>query len=179
VSKRTDTHARIIDDLTHHTPAQVADAIRRLMDARPALPGAASTDGTRGRGGSSSVEALALNVDPVAAEIKELDRLLRRLEVDALRLRSLIGRYQPRTATAKDQVEVDRQNAEPLPECFWMRRCANTFEPALCTSNLGGLLDVERPVCRWVYDFARRMGRLPGAEECQRHAAGQKVRVVA
>jgi len=31
VSKRTDTHARIIDDLTHHTPAQVADAILFLI----------------------------------------------------------------------------------------------------------------------------------------------------
>jgi hypothetical protein len=113
----------------------------------------------------------------VGREIAELDRVLRRLAVDAQWLRACIDRWTPRAPSDKDRAEVERANAETVQECWVMRRHTNTFEPALCVTSLGGLLDEERPVCRWVYDFARRMGRLPGAEECQRHAAGQTVRV--
>src|SRR5690606_21747307 len=119
------------------------------MDARPALPGAASTDGNRGRGGTPSVEALALAPDPVGAEIAQLDRVLRRMATDALWLRGLVDRHLPRQASARDQAEVDRLNAEPVPECAVMRRHTNTFEPALCSTTLGGLLDTGTMVCRW------------------------------
>ena len=181
MSPRTDTHSRIVDDLTHHHATEVAEAIRRLMDARPALPGAG------GQGGGGRVKgshadptlSLAMKPDRVAAEITQLDGVLRRMSVDAQWLRSFVDRWQPHAPTDRDRREVERVNAETVPECWVMRRHTDTFEPALCTSSLGGLLDGERPVCRWVYDFARRLGRLPGAEECQRHAAGQKVRVLA
>lgn len=177
MSARTDMHKRISDLHRTHDTQAFQQALRRLMDARPALPGAASTDGTRGRGGSSSVEALALAPDPTAAEIRQLDKVLNRLAADHLWLVGFVDRWTPRHPTDKDRREVDRLNGEQVEECWWMRRHADTFEAALCTTNLGGLLDQERPIGRWVYDFARRQGRLPSAEECQRHAAGQTVRV--
>lgn len=180
MSKRTDTHGRIVDDLTHHNAAQVAEAIRRLMDARPALPGAAGGGGGRVKGSHADPTlALACKPDPVSREITQLDQVLRRMSVDAQWLRAFTDRWLPHAPTDRDRREVEKVNTETVPECWVMRRHTDTFEPALCTTSLGGLLDEERPVCRWVYDFARRMGRLPGAEECQRHAAGQKVRVVA
>lgn len=176
MSRRTDTAHRAHQDLTAALNG-LGPAIQRLMDARPALPGAASTDGTRGRGGTSSVEALALNGDPTAAEIRQLDQVLRRLGADAMWLAGFVSRQTPRAPSDKDRREVERTNSAEVAECWWMRKHTDTFEPALCTSNLGGMLDQERPVCRWVYDFARSRERMPTAEECQRHASGQIVRV--
>lgn len=187
MTRRTDTASQAHTDLTHAVNG-LPDALRRLMDARPALPGAVSYDGARGgAGGSSSVEALVFantpkdakepTPDPVAAEIRQLDRVLNRLHADALWLARLVDRWTPHAPTSRDLADVARANSEPVPECWLMRRHTDTFEPAHCATTIGGLLDTERHVCRWVYDFARRQGRLPTPEECQRHAAGQTVRV--
>lgn len=57
----------------------------------------------------------------------------------------------------------------------WVMARIGVHEPMHRTSTLGGLLDVERPLGRWAYDFAREVGRLPTADECQTHAEGHAV----
>lgn len=169
MSRRTDTHARIVADLTHHQPAQVATAIARLMDARPPLPGAASTDGTRGRGGTSSVEALALAPDPVAAEIRQLDQVLRRMAVDALWLRGLVDRWTPHAPTQRDLADVEAANtAETLCQHCTDHRRPGDAQPVHRTGTVNGNLPHPMALCRWCYDRVRTDGRLPSGDRLER-----------
>ena len=169
MSPRTDTHRRIVDDLTHHHAAQVAEAIRRLMDARPALPGAG------GQGGGGRVKgphadptlSLAMKPDRVAREIAQLDDVLRRMSVDAQWLRSFVDRWQPHAPTDRDRRDVEKVNEGPDPLCEH------------CTPHLpSGSIHVERPLTvnpttvkgnlptpmmlgRWCYDVVCDTGELP------------------
>lgn len=176
MSRRTDTHARIIADLTHHQPAQVATAIARLMDARPALPGAASTDGTRGRGGTSSVEALALAPDPVAAEIRQLDQVLRRMAVDALWLRGLVDRWTPHAPTQRDLREVERINT-PANDCEH-HTAAGIYEEATRPSGtVAGNLPHPMRLCEFCWWQVYRKGTLPRADVLdEMHHTGKRPR---
>ena len=161
-------------------------AVQRLRDQQRGQPGS-GLGGGGSRGSSSPVEsALGLNGpgehggirgDSAAHKLAQVEKLRHQVCRDLRILALMLAAEAPRAATDKQRREVARVNAEPLPECWWMRRHTDTFEVALCTTNLGGLLDDERPIGRWVYDFARRNDRLPTVQECQRHAAGQTVRV--
>jgi hypothetical protein len=69
---------------------------------------------------------------------------------------------------------VDTANAEV--GCWVLARVGH-HEPTYATSTLNGLLDVERPVGRWAYDFAREVGRLPTLDECEQRAVRRTVRL--
>lgn len=69
-------------------------------------------------------------------------------------------------------------NANP-DECAHTRATVDAFEPVHCVSDCGGILPEPRPVCRWVYDFARSRGRLPSTSEMDLHQRGKMVRLPA
>lgn len=58
--------------------------------------------------------------------------------------------------------------------CTLMARIGVT-EPVHARTTLDGLLPTPTPVGRWVYDFARTIGRLPTADEMRAHADGRRV----
>ena len=108
-----------------------------------------------------------------------MDQLTRRIATDVALLRRLVDAEQPHAPTSKDLRDVEEENRTPDPECSIMRELANTHEPALCESDLGGILPSPQPVGRWVHDFARKYGRRPSKLEATKHAQGQRVMVKA
>lgn len=72
----------------------------------------------------------------------------------------------------------DRPDADP--GCWAMARVGG-WEPVHRVTDLADILDrpldEPRPLGRWAYDFARRVGRLPSIEECRRRRDGRKVMV--
>ena len=174
MSRRTDTAHQAHQDLTAALTG-LGPAIQRLMDARPALPGAASTDGTRGRGGTSSVEALALNGDPTAGEIRQLDQALRRLSADAQWLAGFVSRQTPRAPSDKDRREVERAN-RPDDGCDH-HRAADLYEPAEHTGTVSDTLTLPMALCGFCYWQVRRKGVLPRGEVLvQRQVTGKDPR---
>ena len=175
MSRRTDTAHQAHQDLTAALTG-LGPAIQRLMDARPALPGAASTDGTRGRGGTSSVEALALNGDPTAAEIRQLDQVLRRLSADAQWLAGFVSRQTPRAPSDRDRRDVERANSAPAEDCEH-HTAAGLFEHGEHTGTVGGNLDLPMRLCGFCYREVYRKGRLPRGEVLHdRHLTGKDPR---
>ena len=174
MSPRTDTHRRIVDDLTHHHAGEVAEAIRRLMDARPALPGAG------GQGGGGRVKgshadptlSLAMKPDRVAAEIAALDSVLRRMSVDAQWLRSFVDRWQPHAPTDRDRREVEKANT-PEDGCEH-HAAATIYEPASHVGTVAGNLNVPMRLCDFCYREVYRKGVLPRGEVLvTRHHTGK------
>ena len=172
MSPRTDTHRRIVDDLTHHHATEVAEAIRRLMDARPALPGAG------GQGGGGRVKgshadptlSLAMKPDRVAREIAQLDDVLRRMSVDAQWLRSFVDRWQPHAPTDRDRREVEQANDghDPLCQHCTDHRRPGDAQPVHRTGTVNGNLPLSMGLCRWCYDRVRTDGRLPSGDRLER-----------
>lgn len=179
MSRRTVHLRHSIEILTDIAP-RFAEAWRMHQEHRPALPGATAVDptGTSGRGPSDPTGDTAMLGQQTGHDRRtaELDQAIR----DLIRATTIIDTFvranTPRTATAKDRRDAEAANAGD-PECFLMRRHADTFEPVLCESDLGGLLEHPLPVSRWVHDFARRTGRLPTRAECLQHARGQRVMI--
>lgn len=167
MSKRIDQLDKILDllnDTRQHAPA----AIRRLMDARPALAGAVAYDSTGGSSDTSSVEALALTPDPIAPQIAELDKLLRRQLADAQRLDRIIAAWTPRQPTDRDRREVERANDPTIREfcehCTPHRRPADRLEVAH-TGTVGDRLSSPEGLCAACYAFTWRNGRKPRPRE--------------
>ncbi len=179
MSPRTDTHRRIVDDLTRHHAGEVAEAIRRLMDARPALPGAG------GQGGGGRVKgshadptlSLAMKPDRVAREIAQLDDVLRRMSVDAQWLRSFVDRWQPHAPTDRDRREVEKANT-PDDGCEH-HAAAGIFEHAeRGPSTVAGNLALPMRLCNYCYQEVYRKGVLPRGEQLDReHRLGKPLGV--
>lgn len=175
---RTDHLNRATEILTDIAPRFPA-AWRRWQDSRPALPGATSTDGDGSHGGPGDPTGSLATTGAQAGHDRrtaEVDDALRTLRHAVHVLDRFVAANTARTATTRDRREAERTN-HAEPECALMRRHADTFEAALCDSDLGGLLEHPVPVSRWVHDFARRTGRLPTRAECRQHANGQRVMI--
>lgn len=148
-------------------------AVARMMAARPGVPGAASYDGPSVSGGGSSLtptERAAdqrMRGDRTQADIDQMDRALREIGRYALVLRRIVESWTPHAPTDRDKRDVERAN-DPTPECALCRMHANVHEPVHRSGR-----------CRWCYDFAKRIGRVPAKEELQRHHDGLQVRVKA
>lgn len=114
--------------------------------------------------------------DPLAAAERHATEMLR-VAADAL---TAAGAHLARA----DQHRTTRpdEGLNPEPGCWAMARIG-AWEPVHRTTNLADILahplDEPRPLGRWAYDFARRQGRLPTADECRRHRDGKKVMVAA
>lgn len=160
------------------------DAVQHMMDARPGLPGAASYDGPTSHGGTSSPTERAYDTpDPGASDRATLDHLLRQLttwttttpitapagQVTATtgHLWRLCVAWTPKAATPSQRRVAD-QTAPHGDECRLSRDMLGIHVRAYRTTTLGGLLPEPEPVGRWVYDQARRAGRLPTPTELRR-----------
>lgn len=178
------THAKT--DLTyvldHRTTAR-----KRLEDQRLGQPGSGFSGGG-GRGGGSPVET-ALGIagpgdgntrsDQAARDLAAADQLEKQLYRTVHLLRLIYEKQIPKAPTDKQRRDVERANSEPMEECSIMRELTNTFEPALCRSDCGGILPAEALVGRWAYDFMRSKGRRPTKREATAHANGRRVMVKA
>lgn len=161
------------------------DACHRMQDARRSGLAAASYDGpaVSGGGGSNPTLRLALTKDPTAGDRHRLDLAIVTLArfapvapdhrstvaTAAYELRRIVAAWTPRRPTDRDRREVTTSNA--ADECALTREALGLWARPYRTSNLHGLLPDPQPVCRWAYDFARRMGRLPTPMEWKRHAS--------
>lgn len=64
------------------------------------------------------------------------------------------------------------------PGCWAMAR-VDSWEAIFRNTEIPGIAETKFPLGRWAYDFVTRTGRLPTTEECERHKAGQRVRLPA
>ena len=193
MTKRTDHYARALVDATYITD-KLAEAEKRMMDARPGLPGAQAFDSPSVSGGASGgpVEA-ALNLtggteesdanwqhpqDQARADIKAMDTAIREINKHAAILRRLVDAYTPHAATGKDKAAAERAN-ELDPECRHCREGADVFEPFRTTTDVGGILPAAVPLCRWHADFTARTKRPATARETDMHHQGRTIRLPA
>ena len=181
MSKRTDSLDRTRTDLATAAD-RLSVAIHLFMDTRPGIPGAQSFDGpniTSTAGTSSPTERCALNPDRTSPQITQLDKVLRRLEADALWLLRFVEANSPHAPSLKDQAEVAAANADNPDDWCAHHRSFGHMEPTHLKSTVNGNLDVRTPLCRWCYDRVRTDGRLPSADRMERLARskGDRVRV--
>lgn len=170
MSRRMDQATRIRSTAAEIDLEALRAALRRCTDSVASHPGAASTDGTRGRGGTSSTEALAMTPDPAARELADLDRTMRRIEADLAWLVAFTARHTPRPPSDRDRREVERANTTPDPLCEHCtpHRRPGFAEPVHRTGTVAGNLRHTMGLCRWCYDRVRNTGRLPTGEELER-----------
>lgn len=177
MTKRTDHYARALVDATYIAD-KLAEAEKRMMDARPGLPGAQAFDSPSVSGGSSPspTERTALATvehgNRATADIKAMDRALRDFGTASEVLRRLVDAYTPHAATAKDKANVDKANAEPT-DCEHCTK-AGVYEPAAHTGTVSGNLPHPMRLCSGCYRDVYRSGRLPRGETCVfRHERGK------
>lgn len=184
MTKRTDHYNRALEDATYITD-KLAEAEKRMMDARPGLPGAQAFDSPSVSGGTSSspTERTALATvehgNRATADIRAMDRALRDFGTASEVLRRLVDAYTPHAATAKDQASVDKANDPEavVPGCVHHHDFNREWVPAHRTSTVGGNLPHPMALCRWCYDRVRTDGRLPTADRMERLARSKPDRV--
>ena len=179
MTRRSDTLDQIQRDL-RGASAGFSDAERRMMDARAALPGAASYEGASARGLSvgSSVERLALTPDPTDHDRRLMDTLLHRLARDAHALANLVAAWTPRPPSERDKAEVSHRNDTTCEHCTRWRKPGNAA-PIRATGDVSGNLADPLALCDWCYRFVRRTGRTPSKGEVERNDDGLRVMVAA
>lgn len=182
------------DDL-HTCAPRFREAVAAIMFARKDGLAAAAYDGpsvTVGGKGASTVERLAGTVDRTAAtrDLAVLDDALRKLDAQtqfplsregwicthARTLWRVTSAWTPHAPSDKQRTELTRTNE---PECVHTRATVAKYEPVHRTSDCGGVLPEPLPLCRFVYDFTRREGRLPTPAEMDRHHQGRTIRLPA
>lgn len=170
MSRRMDQATRIRSTAAEIDLEALRAALRRCTDSVASHPGAASTDGARGRGGTSPTEALAMTPDPAARELADLDRTMRRLEADLAWLVAFTARHTPRPPSDRDRREVERANTTPDPLCEHCtpHRRSGDAQPVHRTGTVNGNLPLPMALCRWCYDRVRTDGRLPSGDRLER-----------
>lgn len=170
MSRRMDQATRIRSTAAEIDLEALRAALRRCTDSVASHPGAASTDGTRGRGGTSPTEALAMTPDPAARELADLDRTMRRVEADLAWLVAFTARHTPRPPSDRDRREVERANTTPDPLCEHCtdHRRSGDAQPVHRTGTVNGNLPLPMALCRWCYDRVRTDGRLPSGDRLER-----------
>lgn len=170
MSRRMDQATRIRSTAAEIDLEALRAALRRCTDSVASHPGAASTDGTRGRGGTYPTEALAMTPDPAARELADLDRTMRRIEADLAWLVAFTARHTPRPPSDRDRREVERANTTPDPLCEHCtdHRRSGDAQPVHRTGTVNGNLPLPMALCRWCYDRVRTDGRLPSGDRLER-----------
>jgi len=105
-------------------------------------------------------DVIDMNTAVAAGWIVQAEDLLRRAE----------------NKLAENERYQSNADLNPKPGCWVMARI-EVFEESHRTSDLNGLFDEPKPICRWVYDFSRALNRLPSRDECRKHARGERVMV--
>lgn len=184
MSRRADCFDRTRTNQTSINLRDLTDAIARAVAAQRGTVSANPTDSNGGHTGPTSpveralfgadcphpegeCECVPIRPDTAARDLTELDKRLRRLEVDTEWVAQFVRGYGGRAPTAKDLREVAAAN-HAEPECELCRDLCARHEPV---HRLGR--------CRWCYEFQRRNGRDASAAELDRHHAGLQVRVKA
>lgn len=166
--------ATILTDLTGKFP----DAWRRHQDARPALPGATSTDRDGGSTGPSDpTSGLALTGAQSAhdQETARIDQALRDLDRAVQVLDRFVASNTATTATAMQRRAAERENAaEPVCEHCTRHRPPGRVELVHRSGDVSGNLPSPMGLCRWCYDTVRRTGRLPSRMDIARHTRDLK-----
>jgi len=169
-SPRTRARQTAIHDLTRHTGHDFDAAVKRIMDARPALPGAGGGGNGRSKGSHADPTlALACKPDRVAPEVAELDRRLKRLVHDAAWVAGFVARWTPHHPTDRDRREVEAANtADPMCEYCTPHRREGDAQEVHRTGTVAGNLPHPMALCRWCYDRVRSDGRLPNGDRLAR-----------
>lgn len=152
------------------TAAQAAR--KRMQDARRGYP--ASSMGGGGRSGTSSpVEALVGVPDDGGDALRELKALQVRLLADAGRLASLVEAWLPKQPNS----QAIRDTA--LSNVHLCEHCGDGVLRADAPTDVQGNLTHPKRLCRWCYDYAVKVGRLPDDGTLDRRRKGQRIRVEA
>lgn len=122
--------------------------------------------GARIQAPHSIVERHALNPDEATADRDEFDRLVMRAYQCMAEAAGLARKWRPAASP-----EAQRRD---LTGCEMMS-LVGVWEPGRLT-NVGGILDRKRRLCRWAIDYVSRNGRLPLRPEIEAHAQGTPVR---
>lgn len=172
---------------------QLAVIEQRMDDCRTGTPGSGFGGSGSGSGARSPVERAlmgaectcddgdctcnaALTADVGRAALRDLDAMLGKLRPIADQAHRMLGQWAPRSPDAKALRESAAEN-EVAAECTYTRNTIDRHEPAHRTSDLGGLLSAPTPLGRFVYDFARRTGKLPTPAQLTLNRQGRMVRV--
>lgn len=123
--------------------------------------------------GNAGVQA-AMFGDQAAQAIREVDDLLRRLEIAAKGLEFVVARYTPRQAFSAELRQVEREND---PGCTSCARGAGPnggpiWSPSIGHTDVKGTLPHPMALCRWCRDFVRSKGKLPTPQQVTDHERG-------
>lgn len=156
--------------------------IARMRDSIEGHPAAQNYDPGGGGDGTSSTERIGTRLaeygDRARADLAAVDRLTRRIAADAQVLRRIMDSHRPHHASDKDRREAERVNS-PETECAHCRAHGDKHEPSRTTTDVGGILPVPVPLCRWHADFTARQSRPASTSETDRHHQGRTIRLPA
>lgn len=110
--------------------------------------------------------------------LAEIETQLRHLDSAAMRLGSALIRFEALRGKADDDAGPQCYVASVVHRLPWDR----VWEPVVTTQFDGVLAkpwDEPRKVCRWVYDFTRRNGRIPTRDELLQYLERGVVRLPA
>lgn len=110
--------------------------------------------------------------------LAEIETQLRHLDSAAVRLSSALIRFDALRSKADDDAGPQCYVASVVHRLPWDR----AWEPVVSTQFDGVLAkpwDEPRKVCRWVYDFTRRNGRIPTRDELLQYLERGVVRLPA
>lgn len=160
----------------HESRPTISHAMRRLFDARPALPGAQNFDSDRvSSSGSHSNPPPGFGTeDRAQADRDEAHRRARRIREDADWLVRLAQRWNVREPSPKDR-ELSSINGRVEEAC---EVCATVgkWERMEVESDVKGNLDRAYKLGWWCYRYTLDTGSLPTRKQLEDHHNGVRVK---
>lgn len=138
-------------------------------------------DGASGPGGtgiSDPTGSLAVRTNRARTDERQVDRMLRSIVNSAEGIERTMRYWTDDIPLkARELAELERQAD---PGCEVMARVKRDGKPVFdetyqASTTVGGRLDRPYRLCRWAYDFVRKVERLPTDAEVQLHADGRTV----
>lgn len=163
-----DIATAIIDRLNGHPRAQAYDSDRT----------------TNGDGPSDPTANAAITPDQARADLAKLEAAVVRAYTSLLCVAALSDRYQPAHAIPRKRLAAETKGCT-----LHIRAGVEEHRQAYRTTDLADVLDTALkeplPVCRWCYDFPRRLhpttgvplGRIPTNEEIRVYERTGRVRL--
>jgi hypothetical protein len=154
----------------------IVQAVHRMYDARPALPGAQAFDTDRVSSSSSSSNPPPGfgQQDKAEQDRIELHKRAKRIRDDLDWLTRCTQRWSPREPTPKDR-QLSSLNEKDEGECE-VCRTIGKWERLLLETNVKGNLDRSYKLGAWCYRFTLDTGALPTRKQLEDHHNGVRVK---